>query len=708
MKNSIIESFILFIAILLFAIQTPAHELPILWESEFITALNNRDSVFGLAGLDSTRLSQFPVSENDLTTNRLSFDTMSTWYCFCVGISKSNDTTSLSSIWFSKAITATRSDPGQIFALSLEFQRCGLPMWQEKCLTKLRYLSLLRGIESVPLVSQILLHNDVYLSSYSLNGSQRMWAGTFDRHCVWPLILDIKSDLMQKSPNVFSKTRELYYKIVDSWESQLELAYQFHRWLTMVLSALVFGIIGCLLAKYLFQSLHTVSEILPRNHSIRTRTFLISALFFSFIFCGFFALIWITFFLLWRHLRGSDKVIASIALGIFMLYPLNAKIGDMICECNSPSSPSNLFKKAIDEGYYPALEEHFNYTCQSDSMNFLTQTALAVLYIKKSDMPNALSHIKIARQLSPYDPVVLTILGNIYYQSGLLIESKTAYGECIERNPTFAPAYFNCGQYFFNTMETAKGVEYIAKAAKLNPALINSHIKTSDDFFSKDWPIARQLILPDYQSGYFWKHLFIGNANNWANVDKKFGAAFLGFSIVWYGILSLFLFFILIVADITVWSRDAVKKVYSCKLCQAPICRKCKRGSICQTCFNATQHIRNESIRQRIMAKIQFKNRRIASAAGLALDVLFPGAGMVFRNKPLWLSIPFLCITAIVYGTYISIFSPSIVYPSWLLHGVLLPCFIACVLYNAFFIGRTVSLLIKEIKNRGEDHGIAR
>jgi len=82
MKNSIIESFILFIAILLFAIQTPAHELPILWESEFITALNNRDSVFGLAGLDSTRLSQFPVSENDLTTNRLSFDTMSTWYVF--------------------------------------------------------------------------------------------------------------------------------------------------------------------------------------------------------------------------------------------------------------------------------------------------------------------------------------------------------------------------------------------------------------------------------------------------------------------------------------------------------------------------------------------------------------------------------------------------------------------------------------------------
>ncbi len=560
----------------------------------------------------------------------------------------------------------------------------------------------MRGIQSAPLVSQILLYNDVYSSTSSLNGSQRSWAGIFDRNCIWPLILDIKSNLYPNPQNAFLKIKDLYEKVLNSWEIQLELVYQLHTWLTIVFEFFVVGIIGTLLAKYLPQSLHSVSELLPKKYSIKTRVLLSSALFFALIFIGFTAWIWITFFLLWRHLHGRDKVLGGIVLGIFMLYPLNLKVDDMFYMCNDPASAPMLLKKSLDEGYYPEFEEYLQKSTQTNSSNFLIHTGMAVSYLRKQDTQNALSHIRQAQQLAPTDPVVLTVLGNVLYQSGQLNEAKNTYLECIESNFNFAPAYFNCGQYFFNAMETAKGMEYISKAARINPLLINSHIKISDDFFSKDWPIARQLISPDYTPGYFWKHIFTYSANHSQGVDKRFGVTFFGFSFFIYAILSLILFCILIVSDMTVWSRDVVKKIYSCKLCQTPICRKCKRGGICQDCFNSTQHIRNESIRQRIMSKIQFKSVRLSSLRALILDVVFPGAGMVQRNSTMWLSIPILLLTSIVYGIYSFILFPAIVFPSWLLHGVILPFFVLCVLYNAFFIGRAASLLVKEMKIRGE------
>jgi hypothetical protein len=251
-------------------------------------------------------------------------------------------------------------------------------------------------------------------------------------------------------------------------------------------------------------------------------------------------------------------------------------------------------------------------------------------------------------------------------------------------------------------METAKGMEYITQAAKLNPAFINAFIKTNDENFSKDWPQFRQLIQPDYAPAYFWKNIFPLYGGSWATADTRFGADCLGLSVLTYGAVSLFLLVMLMVLDTLVWSRDTVRKIYTCKLCQTPICRKCKRGGICQDCFNSTQHIRNENIRQRIMAKLQFRSRRYHVTVAAALDMLFPGTGMLYDGAPLYATLPVLMASSVVYGLYFVLLFPALEYPAWLLSGISPPLFAVCALYNAFFIGRIVAQVVRELKPKGE------
>ena len=53
---------------------------------------------------------------------------------------------------------------------------------------------------------------------------------------------------------------------------------------------------------------------------------------------------------------------------------------------------------------------------------------------------------------------------------------------------------------------------------------------------------------------------------------------------------------------------------------------------ICASCFYTVQPIRNENIRQRIIEKIILKNRKIALWTAYCSDVLFPGAGMLYKR----------------------------------------------------------------------------
>jgi tetratricopeptide (TPR) repeat protein len=676
---------------------------PIFWETELTRALDIRDSCYRIAGISSASPAAIQQGSRQFKQHSDAPDTASPWFCFLIGMAAPKDSSDAVSQWFTKAVMATGKDPGQTFALALEFGRCGQAAWQEKCLKKLTILFLVSGAQSAPLICQMLLFN----ASRSPAGSDqaaryRYWATTFDRHCLWPCILDIKDQGVFVVPKVSSITREIIDKIRTSWELQLELSRQWYRWFAHICMVLVFCVLVGISAKYLPQALHLYSERLSDAYRPKAKLALTLVLYVSLFFLGIIPFLWITFFLLWRHLRMRDKMLAGIALALLLLYPINIRLTDMFESCCTPKSSVTLFRKAIDEGYYASLDSCIAAQLKTAGNDFLLQSASAILNLKKGDAAAAALPVRAARQISPFDPSVIVTTGNSLYFAGDLAGARNAFLECIKRYPSYEPPYFNLGQYYFNSMETAKGMEYITQAAKLNPAFINAFIKTNDELFSKDWPLIRQLIQPDYAPSYFWKNIFPRYGGSWSSANDRFGADCLGMSILSYGGTSLFLLILLMALDTLVWSRDTVRKIYVCKLCQTPICRKCKRGGICQDCFNTTQHIRNENIRQRIMAKIQFRSRRFHVLIATFLDMAVPGAGMLYSNASVYWTLPVLILTAIVYGSYLTVLYPSTTCPAWLMSSIVMPGLAVCIAYNIFFMVRTVTQVVRELKLPGE------
>jgi tetratricopeptide (TPR) repeat protein len=676
----------------------PARAQPLFWETEFSRALDIRDSFYRSAGIDSAAFASMP-REVRRSRSFPAADTASPWLWFLKGLACVKDSPETASACFTKALSATDKDPGQTFVLALEFGRCNQPFWQEKSLKKLTVLFLMTGAQSAPILSQTLL--------FAAQGAQSQfllpWVAAFDRHCIWPLLLSIKRQGILDTPRAFALFRELTAKIASSWELQLDLARQWYRLLYHICLFLVFGTFVGIAVKYLPQALHATSELLPGSYRLKAKFALAVVLYSSFFFLGILPFLWISYFLLWRHIRARDKTLMGMVLALIVLYPLHVRIADMLETCSSPKSPVMLMRKALDEGYYPALDSSIGALVEREPGDVLAQTAAAIINLKKGDVAAANPHVRCAQQLSPKDPAVIVTAGNALYAAGDLAGARAAYQECVTLYPSYEPAYFNLGQYYFNSMETAKGMEYITKAAKINPALINAFIKTNDESFSKDWPLVRQLIQPDYTPEYFWKTIFPRfGGGTWATANARFGADFLGVSLPAYGCASLFLFVVLMLLDALVWSKDTVRRIYICKLCQTPICRKCKRGGICQDCFNSTQHIRNENIRQRIMAKIQFRSRQYHVIVATLLDAVFPGSGMLYATAPLYRSLPVCIATSVVYGSYLTLAFPSLEFPAWLLHGTLTPVLCACLIYNAVFLGRALFRLVNELKPRGE------
>jgi len=122
----------------------------------------------------------------------------------------------------------------------------------------------------------------------------------------------------------------------------------------------------------------------------------------------------------------------------------------------SPAGTLSLFKKSVDEGYYDDLDKVIRMHAASHENDYLVQAAAALYAAKKSDMNYALSSIQKARSLRGNDPVVLLIEGNIDFLAGAFEKAKNAFETCIKQFPEYAPAYFNCGQYYLGTVETIK------------------------------------------------------------------------------------------------------------------------------------------------------------------------------------------------------------------------------------------------------------
>ncbi len=684
---------------------------PLYLENEIHSALVSRDAYYRLAGVenlmfpfpatDTARLDSVRIKVGERGYEPTESGTLP-WPYLLAGLAASKNSPKSMNEFFQKAFEAASVDPGFTWVLSQEYNRIGQPQWERICLDQLKKIIVSKGATVSAVCAQPLLYKAISADKSGQPAAAREYyflAQLFDRHSAWPFIRSIVSAFPLRVATMYEESEKLVVFFAHSWAAQLSLSFALLLWIRTCLAVLVIGTFLILGYKYSPSVLHWITELFPGTVSRKWKRYFSLIILMSCISFGVLPFLWLLTFLTWRFCSRRDKWILGLGCFLLMLHPLGVYVEDQFRQCLSPESSISLFRKSIDEGYYGDLDRAVRTAAQARPSDYLAQTAAAMVSLKGDDLTSAQNFIRRALVLRKDDPAVLLTEGIIFYRLGQFDKARGAYEDCQRLFPGYAAAFFNCGQCYLVSNETIKGMEYLDRATKIDAAGVNAFISMNDELFARKWPKLRQFIQPEYSVGYFWTNVFPISGGGWASSNKLWGQSFLGLPLWGYCLCAPLLFFVLLLLDFFKWSTPGVVKIFRCKLCETAMCRHCKKGVICEQCFEQLHQIRNENIRQRIIERILLKNRRINKIGSSLIDVLVPGAGMLYKSSGFpTAALLLMTVAASGYAFLLTIQSLPVNYPFWVLKDVMTFTYLTIPLYNAVFAVRAVRTIIKEFR----------
>jgi hypothetical protein len=684
-------------------------ETPLFLECEAHGALMSRDAYYQKAGITGL---VFPLTIND--TLRLdslqakirllpadpSKERGNPWFNLLAGLGASRSSPQSMNLFFEQALAAAVPNSGMTWVLGMEFGRFGLEEWEQTCLDSLEKILLTEGATASHVVTQELLNNGLSAEKTGQSSRAELYyslSQKFDRNLVWPTVRGIAAAFPLRITAMVEKMDKLFIVLSQSWETQLSLALNIFLWLRSMLSFLVVGIFFVIGIKYAPLFLHWFVELFPGAVSRKLKIYFSIALFFSCISLGVLPFLWLLAAFTWKHCLRRDKWLLGMCCLLLILYPYSVRFEDMLRQCLLPEGSVSLFSSALHDGNYPDLDRVVRDKAAARPTDYLVHTAAALVALKENDLASAQRFIREAHSLRGDDPVVMLTEGVVFFLSGAFENARSVYESCYNLHPAYVQSLFNCGQCYLVSNETIKGMDYLDRAAKINPEAVNDFISLNDKLFSRKWPKLRQFMAPNYLSGYFWTSVFPRYGGSWATSNTLWGTSFIGISLSWYCVIAPLLFIILLLVDFFMWSNTHIKKIFQCKLCQTPMCRQCKKGVICEQCFQQLHQIRNENIRERIIEKIFLKKKRMQRIISSLCDIVFPGSGMLYRSTAAPVAALLVMIVAASgYGALYVLFSITLAYPWGLAKDMIMFASVLIPLLNVGFAVRSAAHLYKE------------
>jgi hypothetical protein len=323
-----------------------------------------------------------------------------------------------------------------------------------------------------------------------------------------------------------------------------------------------------------------------------------------------------------------------------------------------------LYRKAVYETSYPALDISVLEAIRSNPNDYLTQLTAAIIALKKEEAYAAKTHITKAMKVNPADPMVLITAGTIFFLSGEIDSAQYYFTTCINNFPEYESAYFNLGQTQLSIMNAFDGTDNLKKASALNPIAINYFMEKNDSCFANNWPQLRQLIQTDYKPAYFFRNVLPRYTGSWRGASALWGTGSYGLSPLHF----LLIIFIIMLLRITVKIKSPIEvdKIFYCSICGWAMCKKCRAGPICGACNDALAVIQKNNISEKIKTKIVWRKNVVFKSTIHLLNFLFPGAGYLYQTKTIT-AIPALLtsITSFIYALYFLFFTVHFSYPFW-------------------------------------------
>jgi hypothetical protein len=210
-------------------------------------------------------------------------------------------------------------------------------------------------------------------------------------------------------------------------------------------------------------------------------------------------------------------------------------------------------------------------------------------------------------------------------------------------------------------------------------------------YFSKSWPPLRQIFPLSHSASYFWNNVFFPYNGSWSTASNLWGASFFGLSP--FMSLLFFIVFAILFAGLNVFLVFTGRwhSGISCRLCRKAICKHCRKGELCISCYRATKFIRNVKSLASIQESIIRKRQSYYRMVEYILDIVLPGSGVLFgRRHAFGFGVFLIILTCLVYATFLFFKNVHSIYPLWVISDKLetIPYFLG--IYNAVFCIRAL------------------
>jgi tetratricopeptide (TPR) repeat protein len=692
-------------SLLILAASTSAYQtIAPFWSSTIDSALRNRDlyyktilpdtSNFSIISLNKIQQSEMCERLNSIR------DTSNPWYNFLLGILQCTQGKTASADYFATSITLAQQDPGTTWALFIEFTRNRQSVWAEHCLMNLEKLLLASGARSAPTIAQQLLFY-AFLSDKQVNDSSSLsyyrWAERFDRGQPWSSFHRLLKSLPSHPPIFVTSFNEILKLLLGSWMLQLRFAANFYAWIHYIMLFFILTVFTGAGFKYLPQAIHPIADRLPEEIPSSLKTLFPMVMFIAFLSFGLVPFLLLLSFLIWQFIEKKEKIIVGIALFLLLCTPFDARIQDMFRQALMPQGSISLYSRAFEEGYSPEIHQRVSEKIVSDRSDFLAQMAASLCAQKKGDTAAACLNANNALALRPDDPVILLNAGNAAYMANDFKTAALRYQKILSKYPVQMEARFNLAQCYARKSDAAIDLDFIKALTANELGYINEFTNTNDIYFSKNLPAIRQVIPPVYTPSFFWENIFPAYTGSWKTAENLWGASFLGVS----PYHSIFVFSVVLLLFI-VWNLFRAMQRHksphvSCRLCKRMVCKNCKKGELCLSCFYATRFIRNVKTLASIQAKIIYNRQVSQNVIAYLLDICLPGSGMFFaKTHSLLVIFPVILLTSIVFASYFVVSTIHLSYPHWVVYEGLEKAsyFLGC--YNLIFVVRAVFAALRK------------
>ncbi len=472
--------------------------------------------------------------------------------------------------------------------------------------------------------------------SYLVARQDAEFAGRLDPLCPWVPFMLMEMEFREKPPISWDLSAAWSHlteaiRLLQYYDSQSLFIVNMSRAFRMGLA--FFGAITLLVlfGKYFSRITHLWVERLPNQVEIWIRYFALALLPLSLMIGGLgYAALGLAFtMLLWKHVTNQEKTFLKVVMTGLALIPFIFMWEKTMVRHLDDTLGVHLYHRAYNRGYEaPQIAQMEAFKAKTPEDSLYRSLAYSLAYKKQGEYIKAGEFGRLAAQIEPNNPYVLLNNGNLAMVGFDYAGASTAFTEARRIAPNMVETWFNSSQAELYSNNSTRHKKYLDRAAEVDPQWVNQFLKDNDEYFPQ-YPATRKAMDPMLRNRLAWTaawNSLIGLDFLGVWVSTGIYEIMGGWLLAMVGIVALLLHF-----RFRHYSQHSHgKDLFDCKICNRVMCRLCRKGVHCHTCFKTVSGIHDNRVKMEMVKRMRIRSAVQRVRIGAVLNALWPGTGLLF------------------------------------------------------------------------------